>query len=118
MLFAYNDDGTLQVVADEEEARRQFEGFDVESGAIRLFDSSGNPLTPSFPERSERKFLGMRVSNDPGPFQLKPADKDVEKLQEALAVSVVLMPNQWFKDLDAVRAHLGSGELRPRHSGT
>jgi hypothetical protein len=107
MLFAYNDDGTLEVVADEAEARQKFESFDVESGAIRLFDASGSGLTPVFPERSQRKVLGMRLSEDPGPFDLVPSPAP-ERLQEAFGPSVVLMPNRWFKDLDAVRAHLAA----------
>lgn len=109
MLFAYNDDGTLQVVADEAEARQHFEGFDVETGAIRLFDSAGKPLKPVFPQRSERKILGIRVNNDPGPYNLRPSDEPgAEKLVEALGPTVVLMENQWFKDLDAVHAHLAA----------
>jgi hypothetical protein len=109
MLFAYCEDGTLEVVADEVEARRQFEGYDVESGAVRLFDAAGNALMPVFPERSERKFLGIRISDDPGPFELVPsAERGTTSLQEAFGPSVVLMPNRWFKDLGAVRTHLST----------
>jgi hypothetical protein len=109
MLFAYCDDGSLEVVADEAEARRQFDSADLESGVIRLFDSTGEPLTPVFPERSERKFLGMRVSDDRGAFSLSPSkDSDAESLRDAFAPSVVLRPNRWFKDLDEVLAHLAT----------
>ena len=108
MLFAYVDDGRLEVVADEIEARRQFEGSDIESGAIRLFDASGKPLTPTFPQRSTKKFLGMRISDDPGPFTLVPStENDAETLQEALGPTVVLMPNRWFNSLAEIRDHLG-----------
>lgn len=106
MLFAYNDDGRLEVVADVTEARRRFESSDVESGAVRLFDERGRPLTPRFPHRSERRFLGIRLSDDPGPFELEPAPAGDESLREAFGPTVVLMPNQWFADLEAVRAHL------------
>lgn len=106
MLFAYNEDGTLEVVADEAEARRHFEGDDVESGAIRLFDRTGSPLKATFPNRSERKILGMRVSDDPGPFTLVPGEPEGETLSQALGPSVVLMPNRWFKNLEEVHVHL------------
>lgn len=106
MLFAYNDDGRLEVVEDVTQARRQFESSDVESGAVRLFDERGRPLTPRFPHRSERKFLGIRISDDPGPFELDPAPDGAETLREAFGPTVVLMPNRWFADLEAVRAHL------------
>jgi hypothetical protein len=107
MLFAYNEDGTLEVVADEAEARQHFEAFDVEGGAIRLFDEAGRPLSPVFLQRAERTVLGMRVSDDPGPFTLRPSSEPgAETLRDAFGPSVVLMPNRWFKDLDAVNAHL------------
>lgn len=106
MLFAYNEDGTLEVVADVIEARARFESSDVESGAVRLFDAAGKPLEPHFPSRSEKKFLGVRVSSDPGPFELAPAIDGSEMLDDALGPTVVLMPNRWFPNLDAVHAHL------------
>lgn len=106
MIFAYNEDGTLEVVADVTEARGRFESSDVESGAVRLFDSSGKPLQPVFPNRTEKKFLGMRVSSDPGPYELAAATDDDERLDQALGPTVVLMPNRWFPNLDAVHAHL------------
>ena len=107
MLFAYIDDGSLSVVADEEEARQKYESTDVESGAVRLFDSGGRPLAPRFPNRSEKRFLGMRIASDPGPFTLTPAaESDAESLLDAMGPIVVLVPNRWFKDLDSVKAHL------------
>lgn len=108
MLFAYNEDGTLEVVADEVEARRQFDGHVVEQGAVRFFDAAGKPLTPRFPERSERKFLGFRISDNRGPFKLEASGMAGESLLHALGPVVVMMPNQWFADVDAVRAHLRS----------
>ncbi|MGH7637122.1 MAG: hypothetical protein ACREOK_05680 [Gemmatimonadaceae bacterium] len=105
MIFAYNEDGTLEVVADVTEARGRFESSDVESGAVRLFDSRGKPLQPHFPNRTEKKFLGMRMSSDPGPYELAPATGDGEMLEQALGPTVVLMPNRWFPSLDAVHAH-------------
>ena len=106
MLFAYIEDGRLEVVTDVAEARRQFAGPDVEAGVVRLFDEAGNPLAAQFPHRTERKVLGIRVSSDPGPFELVPAGAADEKLADAFGPTVVLMPNPWFKDLDALRAHL------------
>jgi hypothetical protein len=109
MLFAYIDDGRLEVLEDIAAARREYASDDIESGTIRLFDDAGNPLTAVFQARSARKFLGMVISDDRGPFDLVPsAQPDAEKLVDAFAPSVVLMPNRWFKDVDAVRAHLAT----------
>lgn len=115
MLFAYNDDGTLEVLASQDDARTHFEGHDVESGAIRFFDADGRPMIPSFPKRSERRILGMRVSDDRGPFELAITNaSDAESLEDALAPSSVMMPNRWFTDIDAVRAHLAAASDKSR----
>ena len=114
MLFAYIDDGRLEVLEDVTEARREYASGDIESGTIRLFDGAGNPLTAVFPARSERKFLGMVISSDPGPFELVPSvEPEAEKLVDAFGPSVVLMPNRWFTDVAAVRAHLAGASEAP-----
>jgi hypothetical protein len=106
MLFAYNDDGRLEVVVDVADARRRFASRDIETGAVRLFDEAGRELTARFPQRSERRILGFKISEDHGPFELEPSPEGSETLLEALGPLVVLMPNQWFADVDAVKAHL------------
>jgi hypothetical protein len=106
MLFAYNEDGTLEVVADIDDARRHFQRRDVESGAIRLFDAAGNSLRPVFPHRTERKILGVRLSEDPGPYDLVAKESAAsESFESVLQEANVLMPNPWFADLAAVRSH-------------
>ena len=107
MLFVYNEDGALEVVADEAEARRKYEVHDVESGVVRFFDAQGRALAPQFPNRSTRKFLGIRLSSDPGPFEFHLAPDPREDLRDSLGPTVVLMQNPWFPDLAAVHAHLG-----------
>jgi hypothetical protein len=107
MIFAYNEDGTLQVVADVAEARQHFESYDVESGAVRFFNAEGKPLEPQFPQRSERRFLGVRISSDPGPYDFVSAAGG-ETLAQSLGPTVVLMPNSWFATVDAVHAHLAT----------
>ena len=53
------------------------------SAGDHLFDEAGKPLTPYFPNRTEKKILGLRVSSDPGPYELAPATDD-EALEQAL----------------------------------
>ena len=108
MLFAYNDDGRLEVVEDVAAARDNFAAADVEAGVIRLFDETGHYLAPHFPDRSEKKFLGMKLSSDLGPFHLQPAAPGADTLLDELGPTIVVMPNRWFKDIDAVKAHLSS----------
>ena len=106
MLFAYNDDERLEVVADVAEARANFAASDVDAGVIRLFDETGRHMAPHFPQRREKKFLGMKLSSDPGPFDLKPPAAGADRLLDELGPTIVVMPNQWFADIDAVKAHL------------
>ena len=116
MLFAFIEDGTLEVLADQAEARTRFEPIDVESGVVAFYDDQGRPLAPVFPHRSERRFLGFRIDSDPGPYELElSADKTVTPFETTLAEAAAMTPNAWFASLDAVRAHLAaqrSGDAR------
>lgn len=46
MLFVFVEDGTLEVVADLDEARRRYEPIDVESRVFIFYDERGRPLEP------------------------------------------------------------------------
>ena len=93
MLFGYMDDGSLDVVADEKEAKALFDPSNVESGVVRIFDAKGKPLAATFTG---------------GDYTLSPEkDQKAETLQQAFGPILALMPNKWFKDIDAVYAHLG-----------
>lgn len=48
MIFVFVEDGTLEVIEDLEEARRRYEGIDVESGVFRFYDENGCFLAPKF----------------------------------------------------------------------
>ncbi len=41
MIFAFVEDGNLEIVADAAEARRKYEGVDVENEVVRFFDEQG-----------------------------------------------------------------------------
>ena len=60
MLYAFLEDSTLEIVEDVVEARRRYEGIDVESDVVRFFDENGRRLKPNFtvPNRSG-KYLGI-----------------------------------------------------------
>jgi hypothetical protein len=74
MIFAIDEDDTLCIFADVDNANVEIEGYDVESGAVPFFDAQGDRLKPSFPRRNERRILGLRVDVDPGPFALDEGD--------------------------------------------
>lgn len=107
MIFALLDEPLLLVLTDVGEARREIESLDIEAGGIRFFDEAGRELTPSFPHHSQRRVLGIRVTNDPGPFELQPAASDAPHVLASLLSSEVrLKPNPWFSSLEAVRHDL------------
>jgi hypothetical protein len=119
MILAFIEDGTLEVLADLDEARRHFDPADVESGVVAFYDGRGHPLHARFPHRSERRVLGFRVDADLGPFELVPgapgATSAAAPVGDAIASASAMTPNRWFASLEEVRAHFaagGSGDAR------
>jgi hypothetical protein len=100
MIFAYIDDGTLDVLADLADARRRYAGPDIEDGVVRLFDERGAPLGVTYPSAA---------GDHSRAYDLRP---DVSSGSELLAVVLdevnVLMANPWFPEVDDVRAHLAT----------
>jgi hypothetical protein len=44
MIYAFLEDGTLSLYATESDAVRDFEGVDVEAGAVEFFNEAGQRL--------------------------------------------------------------------------
>lgn len=110
MIFVFVDDGTLEIIASPQEARRNYEGIDVERGSFRFFDEHGAPLEPRFtqPNRTGR-LLGIISWVESGDFELVPAPASGEdNIFEHLLEVNQLEPNPWFKDLDEVKRFLTS----------
>ena len=104
MVFVFAEDGTLEVLAGPDEARRNYEGIDVESGVFRFFDESGICLEPRFtkPNRAGR-FLGIFRWAESGEFMLVPApDAEGDDIYTCLREVSELKPNPWFNDLGEV----------------
>jgi hypothetical protein len=108
MIFAFLENGTLDVLPDGTAVRRAFEGIDVESGVVQFYDPTGTYLAPHFtkPNRT-RRFLGIFSWVVSGEFDLRPdptaPDDDI---WTCLAETSVVNPNPWFANLDAVRQFL------------
>ncbi len=112
MIFALLDEPSPLVLSDVGEARREFESLDLEAGGVRFFDETGRELKPSFPHRSQHRVFGMRVTNEPGPFELGPAASDARQVLVSLLSSAVrLEPNPWFSSIAAVRHVLRRPEV-------
>ena len=110
MIFAFVEDGTLQLLESEEDARRQFECIDVESGVVHFYDESGTFLEPRFtvPNRTG-KWLGMLSWVESGTFHLVPnPDAAHDSFALALFETTALNPNRWFSSLEELKSALSA----------
>jgi hypothetical protein len=110
MVFAFLEDGTLQVHAATADAIREYEGIDVESGVVRFYDEAGTYLAPRFttPNRTG-KTLGILPWVVSGSYELVP-DPAAREDSFALALheTSLLQPNPWFATLDALKTALAA----------
>ncbi len=114
MIFAFVEDGSVEVVAGPGEAARGYEGIDVESDVYEFFDEDGCRLEPRFskPNRGGR-FLRLFRWAESGEFELvRSADAGPEEFDAQLRGSSVLKPNPWFRSLAELRRHV-EGRRRP-----
>ncbi len=107
MIFVFVEDGSLEVIESLEEARRNYEGLDVESGVFQFFDERGVYLEPQFtkPNRT-RRFLGIFNWRQSGDFELIPLLETDENIDVYLTETSELKPNPWFSRLEEVRQFL------------
>jgi hypothetical protein len=115
MIFAFVEDGTINVLADDEAARREFEPIDVESNAVVFYAEDGTWLEPRFTEPNRRSLFGLMLRQ--GRFELVPrpdakAD-EVDSVQVALAGASHVDPNPHFDTVEAIARHI-DGHRRGR----
>jgi hypothetical protein len=105
MIFAFNEDGTLEILADADQARRDYEGVDVEAGIVNFYDERGTPLEARFSVPNRRgRFLGLFPWVESGVFDLVPAAGSMaDAFALALFEAVSLEPNSWFATLDHLK---------------
>jgi hypothetical protein len=112
MIFAFVEDGSLEIKRDLSEVRRDFEAVDVENLVVEFYDDKRRPLEPVFtrPNR-RRRFLGFFESLEQGEFELRPTqDPTWDPIEAMLDQAVTLEANPFFNSLEEVRAHL----LKPK----
>jgi hypothetical protein len=108
MIFAFLEDGTLEIKRDLAEVRRDFEPIDVEDLVVEFYDEKGRPLQPVFtrPNR-QRNVLRWLVSLEQGEFELRPGqDVSRDPIEVKLSETVALEPNPFLKSLEEVRDYL------------
>jgi hypothetical protein len=109
VIFAFLEDGTLEVHGSREEVIRRFEAADVESGAVNFYDESGTYLEASFarPRRLVRLlgWLGWRSRRDAYELRPNPA-ADQESFAIALYETISVLPNEWFSSVEQIKSEL------------
>ena len=113
MIFVFVEDGSLEIVSDIDDGRKNCEGIDVESSVFQFFDENGQFLEPRFTKPNKKgRFLGIFEWIESGEFELVPADQSIsENIFDYLNETSDLKPNLWFSSLDEVRRYL-EGRVR------
>ena len=108
MIFAFVEDGTLEVYESTQAAISHYEGLDVESGVVRFYDESGTYLEPRFSEPNRRgKLLGVVGWGASGKYELVPdPSADEDSIALALYEASTLSPNPWFASMEQLKAAL------------
>lgn len=108
MIFAFVEDGTVEVL-DGPAAAQRYEPVDVESQVFVFYDEDGTWLQPRFTRPTRRHFFGLLLEK--GSFELErstEADPGIDPFFVALSEAVYLKPNQYFASLEAIRQHVSS----------
>ena len=108
MIFAFLEDGTLEVCDGLSEAQRRYEGIDVESGTVTFYNEDGVPLEACFtsPNR-HRSFFGLFRWTTSGVYTLR---ANPHAAQDAFALALhetsALAPNPFFASIDQLKLEL------------
>ncbi|HEY9106261.1 MAG TPA: hypothetical protein VIN58_06255 [Roseateles sp.] len=106
LVFAFLEDGTLEVFLSTAAAATAFEGVDVGAGTVTFYDAQARPLEACFTSPNGR--WGTFVS--PGGYELQLATHgDTGAFTGALERTLAMEPNEWFATLDEIKRTLRSG---------
>jgi hypothetical protein len=107
-LFVFLDDTSLEICESLEDARREYEGIDVEAGVYSFFDYAGAPVKPVFiVPNVHSKFLGLISSCSSGVFEFeRDSTSESNRIASKLNNTEHLTKNQRFETLYDVCRHL------------
>ena len=106
MIFVFIEDGTIDIIENESEARVLYEGIDVESKVYDFYNDKGIYLKPvSTKPNIEKKYLfGLFCSVESGEFILKESPKEQEEsFQQMLTDAIALNKNKYFKSFEELK---------------
>lgn len=108
MIFAFVEDGTIEIFENEMLACEDFESVDVESGVVTFFDENGNFLEPVFTRPNRYgKILWLISWCESGTYHLlRNPGAEEEPLWMHLLKARRVGFNKFFRSLSEVTKHL------------
>ena len=106
VIFAVGEDGSITVHASEEDARREWEPIDVESGAVVFYDDDGTWLKPDFVKPNQRWLFGLIVTEGKYKLVRSATPPEIDPIDLALSEAIGLKPNTNFASIDAIARHI------------
>ena len=107
-LFVFREDGVLELCESLEDARKDYDGLDVEANLYQFYDFSGVPVRPVFIVPSKDSFFRRLIrSSSPGVFTFERyPELSIDPIDVAVLETSILNRNDRFKSLIEVREHL------------
>ena len=107
-LFVFLDDMSLEICESLTDARREYEGIDVEAGSYSFYDFTGRPLKPVFVKPNQRyTLIGKVYAMSSGVFDFViSTDAEHEPITTKLQDTYSLSKNSRFSSLDDILRHL------------
>jgi hypothetical protein len=106
MIFAFVEDGTVEVL-ESETAAQTWEPIDVESRVVVFYADDGTWLEPRFTRPHRHSLLGWVLEQ--GAFELvrnPTSDPAIDPIDVALSEAVALEPNPYFRTIEEIRRHV------------
>ena len=107
MIFVFIEDGTLDIVENLQEARKNYESIDVESGVYEFFDAQGVRLQPVFtvPNKYSKWLFGLFKTMESGVYNLETSKEATgDSFLTMLEETIALNPNKWFSSLEEIKS--------------
>ena len=112
VIFAFGDDGGIEVFTSIDDAKRDWEPIDVESGIVVFYDDDGTWLKPDFIKPNKRQFFGIILTHGEYTLVREAAPPEVDPIDVALAEAVYIKPNAYFNSVDAILRHIRARQRR------
>jgi len=108
VIFAFLEDGRIEVHANAADAKIEFKARDIESRAVVFYAEDGTYLEPVLATPHKRLLFGLVTVE--GEYDLVPCDPappEIDPIDVALSEATGIKPNNFhFASVDEVRAHV------------